>query len=294
MIDKFLTADVPNEQIEVEMSEEGEAQGDVKDFVVVGMAGGQDGFSPVVSLTKKGKVSILEITDKKGKHTTEIFDGEDGKDGVGISKIAINSSGRLIITLTNNQNVDLGVVKGENGLDGRGVKNAVITNGKLILTYTDNTQVNLGQVVGADGRDGADGQDGVGIVDIYKNSSGYLVIKLSDGTTKSFELPSGGGGGGGTGADGKDGVGIEQIEIIDGNLWVTLTNGSTSNLGRVVGRDGIDGQDGYTPQKGVDYFDGEKGEKGDKGDPYTLTDTDKAIIVNSVLDALPLWEGGSY
>lgn len=36
------------------------------------------------------------------------------------------------------------------------------------------------------------------------------------------------------------------------------------------GRDGRDGQDGYTPIKGIDYFDGAKGEKGDKGeDGYT-------------------------
>jgi len=30
---------------------------------------------------------------------------------------------------------------------------------------------------------------------------------------------------------------------------------------------GLPGEDGYTPVKGVDYFDGEKGDKGDKGDP---------------------------
>lgn len=28
----------------------------------------------------------------------------------------------------------------------------------------------------------------------------------------------------------------------------------------------LHGEDGYTPIKGVDYFDGEKGDKGDKGD----------------------------
>ena len=54
--------------------------------------------------------------------------------------------------------------------------------------------------------------------------------------------------------------------------------------GEFDGKDGVDGKDGYTPQKGIDYFDGytpvknvdyfdgeqgipgEKGEKGDKGD----------------------------
>lgn len=40
-----------------------------------------------------------------------------------------------------------------------------------------------------------------------------------------------------------------------------------------------------------DVLDGAKGEKGDKGDPYTLTDADKNIIVNAVLEALPKYNG---
>lgn len=45
----------------------------------------------------------------------------------------------------------------------------------------------------------------------------------------------------------------------------------------------FDGKDGYTPIKGVDYFDGAKGDKGDKGDTYTLTETDKTDIADIVL-----------
>lgn len=33
------------------------------------------------------------------------------------------------------------------------------------------------------------------------------------------------------------------------------------------GEKGDKGEPGYTPRKGIDYFDGEKGEKGDKGEP---------------------------
>jgi hypothetical protein len=43
----------------------------------------------------------------------------------------------------------------------------------------------------------------------------------------------------------------------------------------VDGKDGKDGHDGYTPIKGVDYFDGvdgQDGAKGDKGDPFTYAD----------------------
>lgn len=54
------------------------------------------------------------------------------------------------------------------------------------------------------------------------------------------------------GVDGKDGyTPVKGVDYFDGQ----------------PGKDGSDGKDGYTPQKGIDYFDGQPGEKGDKGDP---------------------------
>ena len=78
-------------------------------------------------------------------------------------------------------------------------------------------------------------------------------------------------------------------------------NGSDGKDGK-DGKDGIDGNDGYTPQKGVDYFDGKNGQDGKNGvDGYTpqkgidyYTEEDKSEMVNSVLSALPTWNGGSY
>lgn len=46
------------------------------------------------------------------------------------------------------------------------------------------------------------------------------------------------------------------------------------------GEKGDQGEPGYTPQKGVDYFDGEK------GDPYVLTEEDKAEVVGMVTQAV--------
>lgn len=49
------------------------------------------------------------------------------------------------------------------------------------------------------------------------------------------------------------------------------------------------GKDGYTPQKGIDYFDGKDGKDGKtpvKGTDY-WTATDKQEIVNEVLNSLP-------
>lgn len=63
-----------------------------------------------------------------------------------------------------------------------------------------------------------------------------------------------------------------------GELEITLLNGETVNVGQVVGRDGEKGEQGepgYTPVKGTDYY----------------TEEDKTEMVNSVLAALPIYSG---
>ena len=68
------------------------------------------------------------------------------------------------------------------------------------------------------------------------------------------------------------------------------------------GDPGTNGKDGYTPVKGVDYFDGEDGKNGTDGkdgqDGYTpvkgtdyFTDADKAEMVSAVISALPKYDG---
>ena len=57
-------------------------------------------------------------------------------------------------------------------------------------------------------------------------------------------------------------------------ISITDKNGTTT----ATVTNGKDGKDGYTPQKGTDYW----------------TDTDKTDMLNDVLAALPTWNGGSY
>lgn len=84
------------------------------------------------------------------------------------------------------------------------------------------------------------------------------------------ELPEGGGG--------EDGVSpTVETEAIEGGHRVTFTD--------VNGEKSIDVMNGK---------DGPQGEQGPQGPAYTLTDTDKNTIVNSVIAALPTWTGGSY
>lgn len=77
------------------------------------------------------------------------------------------------------------------------------------------------------------------------------------------------------GDKGDTGNGISSIAktgtagLVD-TYTITYTDGTTST---------------YTVTNGTD------GAKGDKGDPYTLTEADKAEIKQSVIDALPIYNG---
>lgn len=66
--------------IVAEIEENNELSAEVPNVVYSGggEGGGADGFSPIVDLSKEGKVTTLSITDKYGKKTVEIRDGEDG------------------------------------------------------------------------------------------------------------------------------------------------------------------------------------------------------------------------
>lgn len=61
-------------------------KGDKGDIGATGSQGpkgdaGADGFSPVATVSKSGKVATITITDKNGTTTAQISDGEDGSEG---------------------------------------------------------------------------------------------------------------------------------------------------------------------------------------------------------------------
>lgn len=107
-------------------------------------------------------------------------------------------------------------------------------------------------VKGEDGLDGKDGRDGVDGTPGPRGEAGPPGVDGRDGKD------------GEKGADGADGVGVAGAIINRaGGLVLTLTDGTTRDLGLVVGRDGKDGRDGV---------DGQKGERGDPG--FSLDDFD--------------------
>lgn len=96
--------------------------------------------------------------------------------------------------------------------------------------------------------------------------------------------------------------GSSYLVIVDSITGVTPEVGERYMLLAEKGNDGEKGADGYTPQKGIDYFDGEKGADGaagrdgktpENGVDYN-TEADKAEFVQKVLNALPTWTGGAY
>ena len=91
-----------------------------------------------------------------------------------IKNAQFNSKGELILTLSDNTSINLGVAVGTNGKDGAAGKNGA-----------DGKDGKDGQN-GIPGKDGADGKDGVSISEASINSEGQLILTFTDG--KSFNL----------------------------------------------------------------------------------------------------------
>ena len=96
---------------------------------------------------------------------------------------------------------------------------------------------------GKDGINGADGKDGTGIKSVTLSSAGDLSILMTDNTVYNLgNIKGEKGDKGDTGAQGEkgekgdpgaDGRGIANMEIIDGELVVTYTDGTSDNLGSI-------------------------------------------------------------
>ena len=165
--------------------------------------------------------------------------------------------------------------------------------------------------------------------DVYTISAAYTQAKEL-GYTGSLEefiaaISGKDGADGKDGEDGKDGVGIADMKIEDGRLYVTLSDGKKLDCGAVTsgsasGEDGKDGEDGLsayeiykkyhpeytgTEQEWIESLKGADGEKGDKGEDgkdgvgiaqIYLNGAGELVIVGtdgSILFQQKLPEGGS-
>ena len=129
--------------------------------------------------------------------------------------------------------------KGDSGPAGRGVTTFKINaTGSLEVNYTDGSTDVIGQVVGKDGATGANGTNGI------------------------------------NGVDGEDGLGILSTALESGSLIVRYTDGSTQNLGYIVGPAGQDGTNGTNGTNGVDGAQGPQGPEGPAGVSVTSISVD--------------------
>ena len=103
------------------------------------------------------------------------FVGEKGETGTGVSSIEFNSSRHLILTYTNGDVVDLGLIKGVSSF-------SIDGNQHLIVNYDNNTTQDLGSIftgnININGNFTANS--------IIENMSGYSFAKASDTSYNTF------------------------------------------------------------------------------------------------------------
>lgn len=132
-------------------------------------------------------------------------------------------------------------------------------------------KLNNGELKGQDGVSGTDG------ITPHIGDNGNWFIGETD-TNKPSQ--------GTNGVNGNDGVGVTKSEVnTSGELVITYSNGDSINLGKIVGKDGLDGTNGQnglsayeiaknggfigTEEDWLSSLKGEKGERGEKGQDGT-------------------------
>lgn len=143
---------------------------------------------------------------EKGEPGQDGRDGVDGKDGVGVKAFSFDSKNRLYVRYTNGEEVNFGVIHGQDGKpgrdgrqgkdgdrgeDGTGIADVSIEADELIITFTNGKSKNLGRVIGPQGKpgppgpkgeQGKQGDDGRGILATQIDNRGHLIITFTDGT----------------------------------------------------------------------------------------------------------------
>ena len=101
---------------------------------------------------RDGKDGKNGLNGRDGKDGKDGRNGIDGIDGIGIYNVEINDKGELIVTLTDGQKINCGVVKGKDGIgySGISVTDAKIENKHLIITLSNGRKIDAGVISGGD------------------------------------------------------------------------------------------------------------------------------------------------
>lgn len=194
-----------------------------------GGTGGQDGFSPLVSMVTDDNGTLLNIIDKdglksayikNGTNGTDGVDGKDGKDGIDGENGTDGKNGEdgidgisPIVSMTTVENGTKIIIT-----DKDGAKEAIIPNGKDGKDGVDGTPGKDGEP-GQDGKDGAPGQDGTSVTAAIDDTvEGQHTVTLTDKDgDKSFTIKDG--------TDGEDGTSVAvKVEDVEGGHKITFTD----------------------------------------------------------------------
>lgn len=187
---------------------------------------GEDGFSPIVTVTEITGGHRVTIQDAVQTQSFDVMDGEDGADGVGIAKIE----------QTTTSNADNGI----------NIMTITMTDGKTYTFQVKNgSQGSAGS--GESGGTGADGEDGVGIASVVQTTTStadggtnVITVTLTDGSESIFNVKNG--------SKGSDGVSpVITVTNISGGHRVTIKDATQTQSFDVM-----DGEDGSAASVTID------------------------------------------
>lgn len=207
-------------------------------------------------------------------------------DGTSITGVTINSVGELIVTLSTGATINAGVVIGEQGPQGpagpqgavgaigpQGLQGPAGLTGPAGATGTQGPAGATG-ATGLQGPAGAPGATGVAGPQGPAGATGATGAQGPAGAVGPRGLTGLQGLQGAQGPQGADGISVTSAVVNDdGNLILTLSNGSAINAGSSVGPagpQGLQGVKGDTGDTGPQGLQGIKGDKGDTGAASTV------------------------
>jgi len=162
--------------------------------------------------------------------------GIQGNTGVSVSSGSVVANGNLILTLSNAATVDVGNVR---GTDGVFVSNASISTNNLIITLSNTSTIDAGNVRGPQGIQGLAGDGNAGIANATVAGNNNLIIGLVNGTYINAGNVKGP-----QGDQGNAGVGITSVSLVSSNLVLNYSNTSTQDVGNIRGPQGNAGING--------------------------------------------------
>jgi len=193
---------------------------------------------------------VFEFDEVKPFKEGDIYINTDEEKIYRCIKVATSDDGNKSYTFVNVENSG-GGTEGKDGLTP-----FINNNGNWQIGDNDTG-------VKAQGKDGYTPQKGV---DYFDGEDGYTPVKGKD----YFD-----------GVDGDDGISpTVNITEVSGGHKVSITDKDGTKTFDV-----LNGQNGYTPQKGMDYFDGKDGHTPIKGTDY-WTPADKAELIQEILDSI--------